>query len=395
MTQSSGSEDNSPSGNTSETEASNVIGKSRINPKSPSQAIQPEQAPPPPKRSRHARNPIVLVINFFLTITVLAALAAGGALYWGKARFEEPGPLKQEATVVIPNGSSLATISDRLIDAGVIDNTFVFEGAVRVYKNQNKMKAGEYAFAAGSSMREVMNDLVSGRAVFHSVTFPEGWTSAQIVDRLNKNEVLLGEISAIPVEGSLMPETYSFTRGTTRQKILDEMGAAMSKNLERVWRGRTQDLPINSPEELVILASIVEKETSKADERNRVAGVFVNRLNKGMKLQSDPTILYGLYGSDAWLKDRSGITRSELNQKNPYNTYQIKALPPGPIGNPGVAALEAVANPSRTKDLYFVADGTGGHAFAETYKQHQNNVAKWRKIEREIRAKQAEKAKSN
>ncbi|WP_310619924.1 endolytic transglycosylase MltG [Flexibacterium corallicola] len=380
-----------------ETSEQAIVGSPRINPKSPSQAIQPDQAPLPPKRSRYARNPLVIAINFFLTAVVLGIIGLGSGLYWGKGKFAESGPLSKERLVVIESGSSLPTIAEKLEDNGVISNALVFELGVRFYKQQNLMKAGEYAFASGVSMHQVMNDLVSGKAVFHTVTFPEGWSSAQIVARLNANEVLLGDIAEIPAEGSLLPNTYSFTRGWSRQKIIDEMQKAMKKHLSMVWEQRSQGLPIDSPEELVILASIVEKETGKADERPRVAGVFINRLNRGMKLQSDPTILYGLYGGDSWKVDRSAIKRSELNAVNPYNTYQIAALPPGPIGNPGKAALEAVANPSRTKDLYFVADGTGGHAFAQTYKQHQKNVANWRKVEKEMRAKQAAEkaAKSN
>ncbi|MEH0072728.1 endolytic transglycosylase MltG [Pannonibacter sp. Pt2-lr] len=193
----------------------------------------------------------------------------------------------------------------------------------------------------------------------------------------------------IPPEGALLPETYTFTRGASRQQILNQMRAAQTKLLAEIWERRVEGLPVQTPEELVILASIVEKETARADERPRVAGVFVNRLNKSMPLQSDPTILYGLYGGEAWTTDRSAITRADLDKKTEYNTYQIRALPPGPIGNPGRAAMEAVSNPSRTKDLYFVADGTGGHIFAETYEQHQANVRKWREIERTRRTQQS------
>ncbi|MDD7908910.1 MULTISPECIES: endolytic transglycosylase MltG [Pseudovibrio] len=377
-----------------ETEDANGGSQQRVNPRSPRQAIQPDKAPPPPTRSRHARNPLVMVINFLLTLAVLGILGAGALVYWGKGEFEGAGPLSETTSVIIPKGASLGSIADRLHEAGVIEDTLVFEAGTRFYKNQNRMKAGEYAFAPGVSMHTVMEDLVEGNAVFHTVTFPEGWTSWQIINRLNADPILVGDITEIPAEGSLLPETYSFTRGTTRQKIIDEMKEGMQRAITQAWERRAQDLPIESPEELVTLASIVEKETSKADERSRVAGVFVNRLRKGMPLQSDPTILYGLFGGEAWTKDRSAITRSQLRQQNPYNTYQINALPPGPIGNPGKAALEATSNPSRTNDLYFVADGTGGHAFAETYKQHQRNVAEWRKIEREIRARQAEQQQS-
>lgn len=359
----------------------------RVHPKSPREAIQPEPAPPPPMRSRHVRNPIVVFINFLLTMAVLAIVVIGAGVYFGKAEFEKPGPLQTEKTVVIPSGSGLASIAATLKSQGVIDDETIFKAGVWIYKNAPKLKAGEYAFSPGMSMSEVMDNLVSGKAVYHAVTIPEGWTSAQIVERLKEDPVLTGELSEIPAEGALLPETYSFTRGTTRQQILRQMMAAQTKALAEIWERRSEGIPISSPEELVILASIVEKETAKADERPRVAGVFVNRLSKGMRLQSDPTILYGLHGGEAWKSDRSAIKQSELDAKNPYNTYQIDGLPPGPIGNPGRAAMEAVASPSRTKDLYFVADGTGGHVFAETYDQHQRNVAKWRDIERDNRNK--------
>lgn len=362
----------------------------RVNPKSPREAIQPEPAPPPPARSRHVRNPVVVFVNFLLTVAVLGVIAVGGALYWGKAEFDKPGPLSEKKTVIIASGSGLNSIASTLEANGVIDDELVFKAGVWIYKNAGKLKAGEYAFNAGVSMQEVMSDLVSGNAVYHSVTIPEGWTSAQIVERLREDPVLVGEIEELPEEGSLLPETYSFTRGTTRQQILNQMQRAQTKALTEIWERRSDDLPIESPEELVILASIVEKETGRADERPRVAGVFANRLKRGMRLQSDPTILYGLHGGEAWKEDRSAIKQSELQAENPYNTYQIQGLPPGPIGNPGRAAMEAVASPSRTKDLYFVADGTGGHAFAETYEQHQRNVRRWRDVEREKRAQEAE-----
>lgn len=361
----------------------------RIKPKSPREALQPEVAPGPPPRSRHVRNPVVILINMVITLTVFALVAVGAGLYLGKQKFEQAGPLKQDATVIVSSGAGLSGITDRLTDKGVIADDWaddlIFNLGVRFYKNEKKLKAGEYAFAPGVSMRQVMTDLVEGNAVNHAVTIPEGWTTAQIVERVKAHPVLVGDVEEVPAEGELLPETYSFTRGTTRQQIIDQMKAAQTKALKEIWERRVADLPIKTPEELVTLASVVEKETAKADERSRVAGVFVNRLNKSMRLQSDPTILYGLFGGEAWTTDRSAITQSQLKAENKYNTYQIDGLPPGPIGNPGRAAMEAVANPSRTKDLFFVADGTGGHVFAETYEQHQANVRKWRQIERERR----------
>lgn len=366
----------------------------RIKPKSPREALQPEPAPEPPQRSRHVRNPLVILINLVITLAVFGLAAVGGALYFGKEKFEEDGPLQQEATVVISSGAGLTGITNRLSGQGVIGDSlideWIFNLGIRFYKNATKLKAGEYAFAPGVSMQKVMTDLVEGNAVVHSVTIPEGWTTAQILERVREHPILTGEITEVPIEGELLPNTYTFARGAARQDVLNQMKAAQEKLLAEVWERRTEGLPVETPKELVILASIVEKETALADERPRVAGVFVNRLNKNMRLQSDPTILYGLYGGEAWLKDRSAIKQSELRAENDYNTYQIDGLPPGPIGNPGRAAMEAVANPSRTQDLFFVADGTGGHVFAETYEQHQANVRKWREIERERRQAEQE-----
>jgi len=222
---------------------------------------------------------------------------------------------------------------------------------------------------------------VEGKSVLHSLTFPEGLTSTQIVERLLRDEILSGEVREIPKEGTLLPETYKFTRGMTRTQLLDRMAQEQARTVKEIWERRSAELPISSPQEMVILASIVEKETGKADERPRVASVFINRLNKQMKLQSDPTIVYGLVGGKGTLG--RPILKSEIESATPFNTYVIPGLPIGPITNPGKAALEAVANPSRTKDLYFVADGTGGHAFSETLEQHNRNVLKWRQIEAE------------
>lgn len=367
-----------------------------IKPKSPRDAIQPEPAPAPPPRSRHVRNPIVILINMVITLAVMGVIGLGVALYFGKQKFEAQGPLTEERTVIITSGSGLSGITDRLSAQNVIADNWVdelvFNLGIRFYKNAANLKAGEYAFEPGVSMQEVMVDLVEGNAVTHAVTIPEGWSTAQVLERLKENKVLVGEITDVPAEGALLPETYTFTRGTLRQEILNQMVAAQKKLLAEIWERKADGLPIKTPEELVVLASIVEKETAKADERPRVAGVFVNRLNRGMRLESDPTILYGIYGGEAWLADRSAIKQSEKVVENPYNTYQIKGLPPGPIGNPGRAAMEAVANPSRTKDLFFVADGNGGHVFAETYEQHQANVRKWRAVERRRREEERQEA---
>jgi UPF0755 protein len=356
----------------------------RPTPRSPREAIHPEQAPPPPTRSRAARNPLVIVMNFVLTMAVFAVLGVGALVYWGSVQYTEPGPLGEDRAVIIPPGSGLNAIADTLASHDVISDPWIFLGVSKLYGTENQFKAGEYLFRAHMSMSEVMETIIAGRSVQHSITVPEGLTSAQIVERLNQDPILVGSIATIPPEGALLPETYKFTRGTTRQQMLERMQRSQEQALEDIWARRNPGIPIDSPEDLVVLASIVEKETGRADERTRVAGVFINRLNKRMRLQSDPTILYGIYGGTAWLRPRT-ILRSDMQRSNPYNTYQIDGLPPGPIANPGRESLEAVANPSRTEDLYFVADGTGGHVFAVTLDEHNRNVARWREIEQQRR----------
>jgi UPF0755 protein len=223
---------------------------------------------------------------------------------------------------------------------------------------------------------------VDGKVVQHSVTIPEGLTSEQIVARLSDNDIFSGSVNEIPREGTLLPETYKFPRGTTREQVIARMQQAQKRVVAEIWEHRSADIPVKTQEQLITLASIVEKETGKADERSRVAAVYVNRMRQKMKLQSDPTIIYGLVGGKGTLG--RPIKRSEITQPSPYNTYVIDGLPPGPIANPGRASLEAAANPARTRDLFFVADGTGGHAFTETYDQHQKNVAKLRTMEKQI-----------
>lgn len=319
-------------------------------------------------------------LSGFLTLFVAVAIAA--VLGFGMLEKEAtaPGPLQNDKVVLIPRNTGTGEIAEILQREGVIQRPLLFQLYAMVSGQRGKLKAGEFLFKAGISLDEAIDTLAEGKAILHSITIPEGLTSEQIVARLSENEVLTGEIAEVPPEGTLLPDTYKFERGTTRQQILNNMQAAHKRVLEQIWQRRSPDLPVKTPQEMVILASIVEKETGRADERPRVAGVFINRLMRRMKLQSDPTIVYGLVGGKGTLG--RGILRSEIERPTPYNTYVIEGLPPGPIANPGQAALEAVANPSRTKDLYFVADGSGGHAFAETYEQHQRNVARWRQIEK-------------
>jgi len=350
-----------------------------VHPRSPRQALMPDTLPPPP--SRRVRHPIVVVGNAIFTLVVLVIIGGGGALYMGKRKFDAAGPLDRERTVMIQRGQGIRDIAEQLRREGVIDQPLWFVTGAALMRVTDELKAGEYLFERNVSMRDVLGLLVEGRSIQHQVTVPEGLTSEQIVAKLGEQDVLTGNVREIPKEGTLLPETYKVTRGISREQVIQRMAAAHRRLVQEVWERRSPDLPLRSPEELVTLASIVEKETGKADERTRVAAVFINRLQRRMRLQSDPTVVYGVVGGKATLG--RGLSRDELDRPTPYNTYIVDGLPPGPIANPGRASLEATANPSRTKELYFVADGTGGHVFAESYEQHTKNVARWREVERQ------------
>ena len=337
-------------------------------------------APPPPPRIRKPRGGLLSTLSgIFSLVAVLALSGLIGLVLIGR-EVANPGPLSADKVVVVPRNTGVGEIAELLQREGVIAHPYLFQLYARINQQRSPLKAGEFVFKAHASISDAVETLAEGKSILHSFTAPEGLTSEQIVARLRENEVLTGEVKEIPPEGSLLPDTYRFERGMTRQQLLTAMQRGQRDTLAQIWSRRAQDLPVKTPEELVILASIVEKETGRADERTRVAGVFINRLRKKMRLQSDPTIVYGLVGGKGTLG--RGILRSEIEKPTPYNTYTIEGLPPGPIANPGRAALEAVANPSRTRDLYFVADGSGGHAFAESYEQHQRNVTRWRQIER-------------
>ena len=346
-----------------------------------------DPAPPPAKPPRKPRRMGLSSLSGLLTFVLLGALATVGGLVWLMKEARSPGPLTEDKVVMITREDDAAGIADQLERAGVIDSAMWFNLLTVLDGNRGALKRGEYAFKAGMSMNDIEDELIAHRVIRYKITIPEGLTSEQVVDRLREDTVLTGDVREPPREGSLMPDTYYFERGDTRVSILSRMAKIQAKTVEDIWKARSPDLPIKSPWEMVTLASIVEKETGKTEERPRVAGVFINRLDKHMRLGSDPTIVYGLVQGKGTL-GRS-ITKADLNQSTPYNTYIIDGLPPGPICNPGKAALEAVAKPARTKDLYFVADGTGGHAFAETLDQHQKNVARWRQIEKDVKDKLA------
>ncbi len=277
---------------------------------------------------------------------------------------------------MVEKGDSVTVIAQKLLDKGHISDARVFIIGFYLNKEEGTLKAGEFPLKANISMEQIIRLFRSGKSISYKITLPEGLTSEQIVGRLNKDTVLTGTIRKIPKEGSLLPETYTYQRGVSREDMLERMHKAQLKVLKIAWDKRVGGLPFKLPEEALILASIVEKETGKAAERRRVAGVFINRLNKPMRLQSDPTIIYGIVGGKGALGRR--IRQSEKDRVTPYNTYKIDGLPPTPIANPGRAAIEAVLNPEQHREIYFVADGTGGHVFARTLKQHNRNVARWR-----------------
>jgi UPF0755 protein len=276
--------------------------------------------------------------------------------------------------VVVPHGSP-AQVAEALEQAGVVADGREFYVAALLTRGEGSLRAAEFAFPANVSLRQVLTILRTARPVQHLVTIPEGLTAAQIANLLDHTGALSGS-APVPEEGAVLPQSYAYERGATRASIIERAEAAMQRTLASVWAKRQEDLPLATPQELLTLASIVERETAKPEERPLVAAVFLNRLRRGMKLQSDPTVAYAISGG-LTSADRA-LTHADLDVDSPYNTYRIGGLPPGPIGSPGLASLQAVAQPARNDDLYFVADGTGGHAFAPTLEEHNRNVARWR-----------------
>ncbi|CAN7243953.1 endolytic transglycosylase MltG [Neorhizobium sp. LjRoot104] len=359
-------------------------GRGPIIPKSPNEALKPERVPEPPRRSRKARSQLVIFLNFVMTMVVVLCLIGVAGFYYMISAFQQPGPLEANTHFMVRPGNGLSEIATNLERNGIISDARIFRYVTATYLRKGEtLKAGEYEIKARASMKDVMGILESGKSILYSVVMPEGLTVRQMMLRLAEDTVLEGDLpSELPSEGSLRPDTYKFSRGSKRADIIQQMRVAQQKTVDQIWERRDPDLPIKTKEEFVTLASIVEKETGKEDERAHVASVFINRLQRGMRLQSDPTIVYGIFGGEGKPSDRP-IFKSDLAKQTPYNTYQIKGLPPTPISNPGRAALEAVANPWRTKDLYFVADGTGGHVFAATLEEHNANVRRWRRMESE------------
>lgn len=314
---------------------------------------------------------------------VVAVLVAAGAALWGYGQYMRPGPAAQEVTVVLERGSSVARIAEALARAGAIDNADVFVIAARLHDRGRGLKAGEFRFPARASMAVILAKLRAGETVVRRLTVPEGLTTAEVLALVEAADGLTGEVGPAPPEGSLLPETYHYSYGDRRADLVGRMRQAMDEALAEVWATRLPELPLATPEEAVVLASIVEKETGLATERARIAKVFVNRLRRDMRLQSDPTVVYALTEGRERL-DRP-LTKADLAVDSPYNTYLVKGLPPTPIANPGRAALQAAVRPLQTDELYFVADGQGGHAFARTFEEHQENVRRWRRHQAERR----------
>jgi UPF0755 protein len=335
------------------------------------------------RRSRGARGTVVTFSNFVLTGVLMVCLAAGVVLFWGRSTFEASGPLTQTASIVIPRGTSTASIAENLERQGIIESALVFEMNVRFANAAASLKPGEYEFQPGQSMRSVLDKIARGETVQRALLVPEGWTVSQIYARIGADPNLSGDLPPPVAEGSLMPATYPIQRGMQRAELVRRMQEAQADLVREVWSKRdTAASELRDIGQFVTLASIVEKETGKADERGRVAAVFLNRLKKGMRLQSDPTIIYAVWGG-AGKPPEEPIRQSHIRNESPYNTYVARGLPPGPIACPGRAALEAVANPATTNDVYFVADGDGGHLFAATLEEHNGNVRRYREIERQ------------
>lgn len=321
------------------------------------------------------------VLAFLFAVALIGLLAVGGGFFYVKSQAMDAGPHDQATRVVIEPGLGVSAIAARLHDAGVVRDPLTFRLWARATDRHRRLRAGEFEVPARASVDGVLDLLVNGKTVVRKLTLPEGLTVTEALILVQDAEGLAGPITAIPDEGWLLPETYHYSWGDERVDMVLNMSAAMEDTVRDVWSRRPEDFALSSPAELLTLASIVEKETAVPEERPMIAAVFLNRLAKGMRLQSDPTVVYALTSGAGPLG--RALTRDDLQVESPYNTYRSDGLPPGPIALPGRAALEAVIRPADTDALYFVADGTGGHVFARTLREHNRNVAQWRRIKKQ------------
>lgn len=318
------------------------------------------------------------VLLFLLALAVLAALIVATTVGWGIKYYNAPGPNPESVTVIIPKGTGFKGITDLLAEGNVVEHPRVFSGIAVLFDKADKVKAGEYAFPAHVPPKDVLESLVEGKTVIHRLAIPEGFTTFQILQMVENEEKLTGDMPTDIKEGELLPETYYFSRGDSRSELLSRMRRSMRSLLMELWETRRANLPFRNPQEALTLASIVEKETSLPSEYGTVASVYINRLRKGMKLQADPTVIYAITMGEEIFNRR--VLYSDLRRESPYNTYYTTGLPPGPIANPGRGALTAALNPPETDYIFFVADGRGGHVFSVTYAEHSRNVENFRAI---------------
>ncbi len=322
------------------------------------------------------------VFVYFLLIFVAVSLV-GGSVLSTYNQFISEGPLTEQREILIQSGESLRKIAHRLHQEGIISSPTVFELGVRAMGHGTDIQVGEYAIPRHASMKLVATLLTSGQTYVRRLVIPEGLTSDQVIKSMENMKGLMGQVVQVPKNGTLLPDTYHYSYGDTKEGMLQRMKNAMTTTLDELWANRDTSISLKDKKQVLVMASIIEKETSKDNERAHIASVFYNRMKKGIRLQSDPTVIYAI--TNGQVENKKRVLYEDLKFQSPYNTYVIYGLPPSPIANPGRASIYAVLHPMKTDDLYFVADGTGGHVFAKTYKEHQKNVQKWRQVMKKIK----------